>query len=78
MLTAACHMQINIRNYKITLRIIHQVFKTTEVQKHTKIEAYKVLASQMFSYARIVWTIRKQDERRLSDEIKFLRKAAAF
>jgi len=39
-------------------------------------KTYKVLASQVFSYASKPQTIRKQDERRLSIEMKCLTKAA--
>ena len=37
-------IQIKTQNYDRALRIINQVFKTIEVQNHTRMEAYEVLA----------------------------------
>jgi hypothetical protein len=45
-----------------------QELKRTEVKKHTKMKTHNVLAGPVFSYGSLAWTIRKQDERRLTSE----------
>jgi len=62
-------------NCNRAIRIIIHQLKKSEVQKHTKMKAHKVVAGPVFSYGSETWTIRKQDKRRLtSEEIIFLNK----
>jgi hypothetical protein len=53
------------------LRIINPVFHPAEVRKHTTLSAYKTI----LTYGSEAWTIRKQDEQRLTTaEMKFMRR----
>lgn len=68
-----------IQNYIKALRIVNQVFPVTKVQQHTRLRLYKVLARPVLSYGSEAWTIRCQDERRLTTaEMRFLRKTAGY
>jgi hypothetical protein len=55
-------------NYTRSISIFTHELKTTEVQKHTKMKARKVLAGPVFSCGSEAWTIRKWDEKRLTSE----------
>jgi hypothetical protein len=62
-------------NYNKSIKIINHELKTTEVQKHAKMKAYRIVAELMFGYGSEAWTIRKQEERRFaSEEIKCFEK----
>jgi hypothetical protein len=56
--------------------IIHQIFKPSLVQKHTRIKVYKTLARPILTYGSEAWPIRKSDTTRITaKEMTFLRTA---
>lgn len=57
--------------------VINTVFKTSHVQKHTRLKVYKTLARPVLTYGSEAWTIRKADEQRLTTaEMRFMRRTA--
>ncbi|KAJ4442157.1 hypothetical protein ANN_12023 [Periplaneta americana] len=62
---------------KISTGIINTVFKSSHVQKHTRLKVYKTLARPVLTYGSEAWTIRKADEQRLTTaEMRFMRRTA--
>ncbi|KAJ4437007.1 hypothetical protein ANN_17139, partial [Periplaneta americana] len=56
---------------------INTVFKSSHVQKHTRLKVYKTLARPVLTYGSEAWTIRKADEQRLTTaEMRFMRRTA--
>ena len=45
---------------------INQVFKSSQVQKHTRLKIYKTHARPVNAYGSEMWTIRKADEKQLT------------
>jgi hypothetical protein len=61
------------------LVVINQVFHPAKVQKHTRLSTYKALVRRILTYGSEVWTIRKQDEQRLTTaKMKFVRRTAGY
>ncbi|KAJ4443543.1 hypothetical protein ANN_05216 [Periplaneta americana] len=57
--------------------VINAVFKSSHVQKHTRLKVYKTLARPVLTYGSEAWTIRKADEQRLTTaEMRFMRRTA--
>ncbi|KAJ4429616.1 hypothetical protein ANN_21802 [Periplaneta americana] len=57
--------------------VINTVFKSSHVQKHTRLKVYKTLARPVLTYGSEAWTIRKADEQRLTTaEMRFMRRTA--
>jgi hypothetical protein len=70
------HLNTKAANFVKVLGIINQIFKPSQVSRHTRIRIYKILARPVLSYGSEAWTIRRTDERRLiSAEMCFLRTA---
>ncbi|KAJ4438692.1 hypothetical protein ANN_14639 [Periplaneta americana] len=58
---------------------IKSVFKSSQVQRHTRLKIYKTLALPVLAYGSEAWTLRKCDERRLTTaEMRFMRKTAGY
>jgi hypothetical protein len=73
------NISTKIRNYNRAMGIINQIFKSSLVQKHTRIKVYKTLARPNVTYRSEAWTIRKSDRTRITaNEIKFLRRTAGY
>jgi hypothetical protein len=59
--------------------IINRIFKSSLIQKQTRIEVYKTLARPILTYISEAWTIRKSDRTRITaNEMKFLRRTAEY
>ncbi|KAJ4428629.1 hypothetical protein ANN_24674 [Periplaneta americana] len=57
--------------------VINAIFKSSHVQKHTRLKVYKTLARPVLTYGSEAWTIRKADEQRLTTaEMRFMRRTA--
>jgi hypothetical protein len=68
-----------LEKFNRELRIINQVFHPAKFRKHTRLSAYKTLAWPVLTYGSEAWTIRKQDEQRLTTvEIKSMRRTAGY
>jgi hypothetical protein len=57
--------------------IINQIFKFSLVQKHTRIEVYRILALPNLTYGSEAWTFRKSD-RITASEMKVLKRTAGY
>jgi hypothetical protein len=71
------HISTKILNYNRVMRIINQIFKFSLVQKHTRIEVYRILARPILTYGSEAWTFRKSD-RITASEMKILRRTAGY
>jgi hypothetical protein len=61
-----------ILNYNRAMDIINRIFKSSLIQKQTRIEVYKTLARPILTYVSEAWTIRKNDRTRITaNEMKF-------
>jgi hypothetical protein len=68
-----------ISKYSKTMGIINNALKPTLVQKHTRIHIYKTLACPVLCFGSEAWTIRKNDESRITAcEMKFMRRTAGY
>jgi hypothetical protein len=68
-----------ILNYNGVMGIINQIFKSTLVQKHTRIKIYKTLSRSILTYGSEAWTVCKSDITRITaNEMKFLRRRAGY
>jgi hypothetical protein len=68
-----------ILNYSRAMGIINQIFKSSLVQKHTRIKISKTLARLILTYGSEDWTIRKSDRTRITENgMKFLRRTAGY
>ncbi|KAJ4425680.1 hypothetical protein ANN_27876 [Periplaneta americana] len=57
--------------------VINSVFKSSHVQKHTRLKVYKTLARPVLTYGSEAWTIRKANDQRLTTaEMRFMRRTA--
>jgi hypothetical protein len=65
-------------NFVKALGIINQIFKPSLVSRHTRIRIYKTLARPVLSYGSEAWTIRTDERRLRSAEMRFLRRAAGY
>lgn len=52
-------MDNKITKFNRALSIINQVFKSSLVQRHTRIRAYKTLARPLLTYGSEAWTLKK-------------------
>jgi hypothetical protein len=58
---------------------MNQVFSSAKVRKHTRLRAYKTLARPVLTYGSEAWTIKKQEEQRLTTaEMKHMRRTARY
>jgi hypothetical protein len=60
------------------LGIINQIFKPLLVSRHTRIHINKTLARPVLSYGSEAWTIRTDERRSISAEMRFLRRTARY
>jgi hypothetical protein len=68
-----------MEKFNRALRIINQIFHPAKVQGHTRLSVYKTLGRPILTYRSEAWTIRKQDEQRLTTtELKFMRGTADY
>jgi hypothetical protein len=68
-----------LEKFNRELRTIKQVFHPENVRKHTRLIAHKTLARTKLIYGTEAWTLRKQDEQRLTtDEMKVMRRTAGY
>jgi hypothetical protein len=68
-----------IREIQRRIRIINKVFHPVKVQRNSRLSTYKALARTTVTYGSEAWTIRKQDEQRLTTvEMKFTRRTAGY
>jgi hypothetical protein len=49
--------------------IINNIFKTSLVQRHTRLILYKILAKPTLVYGSEAWTLHRADERRLTSAV---------
>jgi hypothetical protein len=56
----------SLQKFDRALRITHEVFHPAKVRRHRRSSAYKTTARPILTYRSEVWTIRKQDELRLT------------
>jgi hypothetical protein len=71
-------MNIKAANFVKVLGIINQIFKPSLVSRHTRIHIYKSLARPVLSYGSEAWTIRTDERRLISAEMRFLRRTAGY
>jgi hypothetical protein len=71
-------LNIKAANFVKVLGIINQIFKPSLVSRHTRIRIYKTLARPVLAYGSEAWTIRTEDRRLISAEIRFLRRTAGW
>jgi hypothetical protein len=55
--------------------IINRTFKSSQVQKHTRLKIYNILALPTSLYGCETSAVREHDKSRISAEIKFMRTA---
>jgi transposase len=65
-------------NFVKVLGITNQIFKLSLVSTHTRIRIYKTLARPVLSYGSEAWTIRTDERRLISAEMRFLRRTAGY
>jgi hypothetical protein len=61
---------------KVCLGIINQIFKPSLVSRHTRIRIYKTPPRPVLSYGSEAWTIRTDERRLISAEMRFMRRTA--
>jgi hypothetical protein len=71
-------LSINAANFITVLRIINQIFKPSLVSRHTRIRTYKTLARSVLFYGSEAWTIRTDERRLISAEMRFMRRTAGY
>jgi hypothetical protein len=71
-------LNIKAANFFKVLGIINQIFKPSLVCRHTRIHIYKTLARPVLSYASEAWTIRTDEKRLISAEMRFLGRTAGY
>jgi hypothetical protein len=69
---------IKAANFVKVLAITNQIFKPSLVSRHTRICIYKTLARPVLSYGSKEWTIRTDERRLISAEMRFLRRTARY
>jgi hypothetical protein len=69
---------IKAANFVKVLGIINQILKPSLVSRHTRIRIYKTLATPVLSYGSEVWTIRTDEKRLISAEMRFLCRTARY
>jgi hypothetical protein len=65
-------------NFVKVLGIINQIFKPLLHSRHTRIHIYKTLARPVLSYGSEAWTIRTDERRSISAEMRFLTRTAGY
>jgi hypothetical protein len=71
-------LDIKAANFVTVLRIINQIFKPSLVSRHTRIRTYKTLARPVLFYGSEAWTIRTDERRLISAEMRFMRRTAGY
>jgi hypothetical protein len=71
-------LNIKAANFVKVLGIINQIFKLSLVSRHTRIRIYKTLARPVLSYGSEAWTIRTDERRLISAEMRFVRRTAGY
>jgi hypothetical protein len=72
------YLNTKAANFVKVLGIINQIFKPLLLSRHTSIRIYKTLARPVLSYESEAWTIRTDERRSISAEMRFLRRTAGF
>jgi hypothetical protein len=72
-------MEVKISKFVKSIGVMNSIFKSSLVQKHTRLQVYKTLARPVLSYGSEAWTIKKADEKRLQEsEMKFMRRTVGY
>ncbi|PSN54103.1 hypothetical protein C0J52_03114 [Blattella germanica] len=70
-------MSNKITKYTKITGVINQVFKPSQVQRHSRLKIYKTLARPVLTYGSEAWIFQKTNEKRLTAaEMRFMRRIA--
>jgi hypothetical protein len=72
------YLNIKAANFVKVLVIINQIFKPSLISRHTRIRIYKTLARPVLSYGSEAWTVRTDERRLISVEMRFLMRTAGY